>query len=159
MTKQVIKPGKFVSLTYTIADNDDNLMEQNDIPVSYIHGGETELIGGMDKAVAGKGVGAMVEVLVPPEDGLGAHDPELTFTDDLENVPPQFRQIGAEVPMQGTNGETKTFYVTKIEDGKLTVDGNHPLAGKILKIRVTILEVRDATPEDMQPAAGSSSIN
>lgn len=159
MTKEVIKPGKFVSLTYTIADSDGNLMEQNDIPVSYIHGGETELIGGMDKAVAGKGVGATVEVLVPPEDGLGAHDPALTFTDDLENVPPEFRRVGAEVPMQGANGETKTFYVTKIEDGKLTVDGNHPLAGKTLKIRVKILEVRDATPEDMQPAAGSCSIN
>ncbi|MEE9357684.1 FKBP-type peptidyl-prolyl cis-trans isomerase [Candidatus Vondammii sp. HM_W22] len=159
MTKQVIKPGKFVSLTYTITDSDGNLMEQNDIPVSYIHGGETELIGGMDKAIVGKGVGVTVEVVVPPEDGLGVHDPRLIFTDDLENVPSQFRQIGAEVPMQGPGGETKTFYVTKIEDGKLMVDGNHPLVGKTLKIRVKILEVRDVTPEDMPPAAGSCSIN
>lgn len=159
MSKEVIKQGKFVSLTYTIADEDDNLLEQNDIPVSYVHGGETELIGGMDRAIAGKGVGAVVEVIVPAEDGFGVHDPELTFTDDVDNVPPQFRHIGAEVQMQGPEGETKTFYVTKIEDGKLTVDGNHPLAGKSLKVRVNVREVRDATADDMQPPSGSCSIN
>ena len=50
--------------------------------------------------------------------------------------------------MQNETGEVKSFFVTKIEDGKLTVDGNHPLAGKELVVRVKILEVRDATKED-----------
>ena len=159
MTIEHIKPGKFVSLTYTIADTDGNLLEQNDIPVSYVHGGETELIGGMDRAVAGKSPGDQVEMSIDPADGFGPHDPDLTFTDDLENVPPQFRHIGAEVLMERADGETKTFYVTRIEDGKLTVDGNHPLAGKSLKVRVKILEVRDATAEDLAPAGGSCSIN
>ncbi|MCG8425801.1 MAG: FKBP-type peptidyl-prolyl cis-trans isomerase [Chromatiales bacterium] len=159
MTQDVIKPGKFVSLTYVITDMESNVLEQNDIPVSYVHGGDTELIGSMDKAVAGKSVGDKVEVIVPPEDAFGPHDPDLTFTDDIDNVPPQFRQLGAEVQMQNADGEVKNFYVTKIEDGKLTVDGNHPLAGKTLKITVTIREVRDATPDDMAPPTGSCSIN
>ncbi len=159
MPKEVIKPGKYVSLTYTIAEKDGELLEQNDIPVNYIHGGETELIGGMDRAVAGKGVGDEVEITVPPEDGFGPHDPDLTFTDSLENVPPQFRHIGAEVQMQNEAGEVKSFFVSKIEDGKLTVDGNHPMAGKTLVVRVKILEVRDATVEDMNPAAGSGMLN
>ena len=154
MPKQVIQPGKYVSLTYTISDEEGNLLEQNDIPVNYIHGGETELIGGMDRAVAGKSAGDEVQVTVSPEDGFGAHDPELTFTDDLENVPPQFRRIGAEVQMQNESGETRNFIVTRIEDGKLTVDGNHPMAGKTLRVQVKILEVRDATIEDMNPAPG-----
>lgn len=154
MAKQVIKPGKYVSLTYTISDQEGNLLEQNDIPVNYIHGGETELIGGMDRAVAGKAAGDKVQITVAPEDGFGAHDPELTFTDDVENVPPQFRRIGAEVQMQSESGETRSFFVTRIEDGRLTVDGNHPMAGKTLLVQVKILEVRDATIEDMQPATG-----
>lgn len=158
MSKEVIKNGKYVSLTYTIADSEGNLLEQNDIPVSYVHGGETELIGSMDKAVAGKSAGDQVEMLVPPEDGFGAHDPDLTFSDDLQNVPPQFHRVGAEVLMQSESGDSKTFYVTRIEDGKLTVDGNHPLAGKTLKVRVNILEVRDATIEDMNPG-GSCALN
>ena len=148
MSKETIKPGKFVSLTYTIQDTDGNVLEQSDLPVSYIHGGETELIGGMDQAVAGKAQGEEVTMTIPPENGFGDYDPDLTFTDDIENVPPEFRQLGAEVQMQNDAGDVKSFYVTKIEDGKLTVDGNHPLAGKSLQVKVKILEVRDATQED-----------
>ena len=159
MSAQVIKPGKFVSLTYSIADTDGNLLEQNDIPVSYVHGGDTELIGGMDRAVAEKAAGDTIEMTVPPEDGFGPHDPSLTFVDDIENVPPQFRRVGAEVQMQNETGEAKTFQVTRLEDGKLTVDGNHPLAGKTLIVRVKILEVRDATMEDMSPSGSGCTLN
>ena len=148
MSREIIKPGKFVSLTYSICDLEGNVLEQSDLPVNYIHGGETELIGDMDSAVAGKSAGDQVSITVKPEDGFGDHDPGLTFTDDIENVPPQFRQLGAEVQMQNESGEVKSFFVTKIENGRLTVDGNHPLAGKELKVNVKILEVRDATQED-----------
>lgn len=159
MSRETIKAGKFVSLTYSICDLDGNVLEQSDLPVNYIHGGETELIGGMDRAVAGKGAGDEVSITVKPEDGFGDHDPGLTFTDDIENVPPQFRQLGAEVQMQNEAGEVKSFFVTKIENGKLTVDGNHPLAGKDLKVHVKILEVRDATQDDAMNigASGPSS--
>lgn len=150
MNKETITTGKFVSLTYSIKDDDGNLLERSDLPVSYIHGGEVELLGGMDKVLRGKSAGDEVTMTVSPEDGFGERDPSLTFTDDVENVPPQFRQIGAEVQMQNDTGETKQFYVTKIEDGKLTVDGNHPLAGKHLTVDIKILEVRDAQPGDEQ---------
>jgi len=148
MSSETIKAGKFVSLTYSIADTEGNILEQSDLPVNYIHGGETELIGGMDRAIEGKQVGDEATISLTPEQGFGDHDPDLTFTDDLENVPPQFRQLGAEVQMQNEAGEVKSFFVTKIANGKLTVDGNHPLAGKHLRVKVKILEVRDATKED-----------
>lgn len=156
MSKEIIKRGKFVSLTYRIEDVDGNALEHNDLPVSYIHGGEQELIGDMDRSVAGKSAGDEVEVTVSPEDGFGPRDPDLSFTDDLENVPEQFRHIGAEVQMHNESGETKTFYVTDISEGKLTVDGNHPMAGKTLKVRVKILEVRDPTGEDPNEPSTSS---
>ncbi len=159
MSQQTVKNGKFVSLTYAISDIDGNLLEHNDLPVSYIFGGQSELLGGMDRAVIGRKAGEVVEVTVPPEKGFGPHDPDLTFTDDIENVPPQFRRLGAEVQMQNEAGEVKNFYVTKIENGRLTVDGNHPMAGKTLKIRVSILEVRDPTPEDLMQQGGSCAIN
>ena len=149
MTQQTVQKGKYVSLSYTIVDETGNVVEQHDLPVSYVHGSDTQLIGGMDAAIEGSKVGDEIEVMVPPEEGFGAHDAMLTFTDDLENVPPEFRKIGAEVQMQSESGETRSFYVTKIEDGKLTVDGNHPLAGKNLKVIVKIHEIRDAaTGED-----------
>jgi FKBP-type peptidyl-prolyl cis-trans isomerase SlyD len=148
MPEEVVKPGKFVSLTYSMVDDEGNVVEQSDLPVSYIFGGETEMLGGMDQAMQGKKAGDSVEFEVNPEQGFGDHDPDLAFTDDIENVPPQYRHLGAEVQMQNEAGEVKTFYVSKIEGGQLTVDGNHPLAGKHLKVRVKILEVRDATKDD-----------
>ena len=150
MTEEIIQLGKYVALTYTIVDDHGEVVEQHDVPLGFVYGSDTELIGNMDNAVAGKRVGDQVEVKVPPEQAFGPHDPSLIFTDELENVPPQFRTIGAEVQMQNEQGETKSFHVIEIEDGMLTVDGNHPLAGKELTVRVTITEVRDAKPGEEQ---------
>jgi len=148
MSDQVIKNGKLVSLTYKICDESGTVLEQSDLPVSYIHGGQNELIGGMDRAVAGKCTGDEVELTLDSNQGFGTHDPELTFTDSIENVPPQFRHLGAQVQMQNESGEVKTFYVTKIEDEALTVDGNHPFAGKNLIVKVQIQDVRDPTDQE-----------
>ena len=95
MSDQIIKPGKYVALTYTIEDQHGNVVEQHDMPLGFVYGSDTELIGGMDKAVAGKRAGDQVEVRVSPEQGFGDPDPSLTFTDSLDNVPPQFRRVGA----------------------------------------------------------------
>ena len=148
--KEKVEPGKYVSLTYVIRDESDSIVEQNDIPVGYVFGGGTELLGGMDSALVGKVAGDKVSRVIPPEKGFGYRDPDMTFTDDIENVPTEYRHVGAEVQMQNEKGQSKTFYVSKIEDGKFTVDGNHPLAGKTLTLTVKILEVRDATEEDVK---------
>jgi len=149
---EIIRWGKLVSLTYSIRDGADNVLEQSDLPVSYIQGGNSELIGGMDRAVEGKRAGDEVELALSPDDsGFGPHNPELTFTDDIDNVPPQFRHLGAEVTMQSEGGDAvRIFYVTSIENGRLTVDGNHPLAGKHLFVNVRIRDVRDPTAEERQ---------
>lgn len=149
MTAEIIQDGKYVSLTYSIQDNEGSVLEHSDLPVGFVLGGAQELIGGMDAAIRGKAAGDEIDFDLPPDAGFGTHDADLTFTDDINNVPPQFRQIGAEVQMQNEAGEVKSFYVTRIENGRLTVDGNHPLAGKTLRIHVHIHEVREANREDM----------
>ncbi|MCG7948169.1 MAG: FKBP-type peptidyl-prolyl cis-trans isomerase [Candidatus Thiodiazotropha taylori] len=149
MSQETVTPGKFVSLSYMIQDMDGNVLEQSDLPVGYIHGGETELIGGMDQAVLGKAQGEEVTMTIPAENGFGAYNPDLVITDGIENVPVELRQLGAEVQMQNEAGDVRSFYVTKIEGDRLTVDGNHPLAGKTLQVKLKILQVRDASQEDM----------
>jgi FKBP-type peptidyl-prolyl cis-trans isomerase SlyD len=154
---EVVSIGKLVALTYSIRDMQGNILEQTDLPVTYIHGGTNELIGGMDRAVTGKAVGDEVELRLSPEQsGFGAHDPELTFTDVIENVPLELRHLGAEVSMQNDAGEVRTFYVTRIEGGRLTVDGNHPFAGKHLIVNVRIHEVRDPTPAELTEDVGDT---
>jgi FKBP-type peptidyl-prolyl cis-trans isomerase SlyD len=145
-----IGSGKVVSITWVIKDDRDQIVEQNDIPLSYLHGSQKQaLLVPLEKALAERQVGDTLEVPVTPDEGFGPHDPNLTYTDDLNNVPPQFRRVGAEVEMVNDQGESKTFYVSKIEDGKLTVDANHPLAGKHVTFIVKVVAVRNATAEEL----------
>jgi len=150
MSDSVISRDKAVHFIYSITDADGKVMEQSDIPIGYVHGGYSELIDKVEAALEGLKEEDMVDVPLSAQESLWAYDPSLTFTDDIENVPEQFRHIGAQVEMANEGGETKTFLVTEIKDGQLTVDGNHPLAGKAITFHVTVKTIRDATPEEIQ---------
>ena len=143
--KHQIQQDKFVALTYTITDENNEILERIEMPIDYIHGRDSQVIDKIENALEGCHAGDEISVEISPEEGFGEHQQELTFTDDIDNVPPEFRQIGAEVEFQNDKGETKIFRVTSIEDGKLTVDGNHPFAGKTITYNITIATVRDAT--------------
>ena len=104
----------------------------------------------VEAALEGCSPGDSVEVVIAPEKAFGYHDPGLTFTDDIDNVPPQFRRVGAEVQMQNDRGEVRSFFVSRIEDGKLTLDGNHPFAGKTLTYAVTVVDIRDASEQEQR---------
>ena len=158
MSEDVVSIGKFVSLSYTIVDPTGTLVEQYDQPIGHIYGSDTQLIGSIEQAIHGRKAGEEVQLTISPEEGFGARDESLTFTDDIKNVPEEFRRIGAEVQMQSDRGESRIFYVTQIDDEKLTVDGNHPLAGKELQVRVKIHEVRDARPDEVR-ASGAHAIS
>ena len=149
---EFIAPNKLVTLTYRISDVDGTVLEQNDVPVSYLHGGHSEMFEKVERALEGKGAGDVVEVSLAPAEGFGEHDPNLTFTDDLDNVPPEFRRLGAEVEMQNADGDVRTFIVTRIENGRLTVDCNHPFAGKTVYFRIEVMSVRDASPDELREA-------
>ncbi len=82
-------------------------------------------------------------------DAFGPKLDELIFTDNIENVPMEYRAISASVTMQNDKGGTKDFVVSKIENGKLTIDGNHPLAAKNIIVLVEVLTIRDATADEI----------
>lgn len=150
MSAQKVSKGKAVHFTYFITmDADDSVIEQSDIPVGYVHGGYSELIDKVEAALEGGSEGDQISVPLSREESLWSYDPSLTFTDDIDNVPDQFRHIGAQVEMTNESGEARTFLVAQIKDGKLTVDGNHPLAGKAITFHVTIKTIRDATTEEL----------
>lgn len=145
-------------VTYVILNQDGDVFEQSDIPISYIQGSPKGLYLKVEAALEGCGVGDKVEVDLSPEEGFGPHNPALSFTDDIDNVPPQFRRVGAQVDFQNEQGESKEFLVTKIENGKLTVDANHPLAGQTVKFIVTVTNVREADPEELYAGEPKDSI-
>ncbi len=140
---------KVVHITYQITDASGNVLERIDLPVGYVHGGKSNLFPQVEQRLDGCAVGDTVEVTLSPEEGFGYPDPKLTFTDAIENVPPDYRRIGAEAMFQNERGETVTMTVVRVEDGKVTLDGNHPLAGKTIKFHVTVADIRDASPEEI----------
>ncbi len=157
MSEQKVAKNKVIYLTYSILDDSGSVFEQSDVPVGYIHGAGSELFVQVEEALDGKAVGERVEVTLSAEEGFGPHRPELTFTDDVDNVPPEFRHIGAEVEFENERGEAMQFRVTRIEDGKLTIDANHPLAGKTVTFVVDVAGVREATPEEVASGAPADS--
>jgi FKBP-type peptidyl-prolyl cis-trans isomerase SlyD len=151
--RQFVTKGKVVTITYRIYDEQGELVEQSDIPVDYVHGADNDMFAKVEKALEGKAAGDTVEVVLPPDEGFGYPDPSLTFTDDLENVPPEYRQVGARPMFQNEQGDVTEFVVSKIENGKLTVDGNHPFAGKTMTFKVDVVAIRDATAEELDGGA------
>lgn len=161
MSGQMIQKNKHVMFSYTILDADtQEVLEQVETPMGYVHGREQRMFEKVEKALEGAGIGDEVEVTLDFDDTFGAPDPELIFTDSIENVAPQFHRIGAEVEFQNDEGEIKSFIVTNIEDGFLTIDGNDPLVGKNLTFKVIIQDIRDATEKELKtgdPAMPSQS--
>jgi len=149
MSGQSVNKNKVVSFIYSIVDESGELLEQSDIPISYVHGGKHDLFEKVEAGLDGCVVGDTIEVSLTPEEGFGVYDPELTYTDKLENVPEEFRSIGAEVEMMNDQGDSRKFTVTRIENGKLTVDGNHPMAGKAITFRIKVTDIRDASTEEI----------
>ena len=139
-----------VYITYSILDARGMVVEQHDIPVGYVQGAQSGILPAIEAAVEGRSIGDRVEIALSPEEGYGLRDESLVFVDDIENVPPQFRRIGAEVMFENAAGETKVFYVTSIEDGKLTLDGNPSLAGQSVTCVVNVVDMRAATPEEIR---------
>ena len=144
-----IKRNKVVYITYAILNNHQAVVEQHDVPVAYLHGGSGGLLPGIEAALEGHRVGERVELQLSPEEAYGVRDESLVFTDGIDNVPPQYRHVGAEVQFQNEAGETKAFYVTHIGDGKLTVDGNPALAGQTVTCLVNVADIRDASSEEI----------
>lgn len=160
-TRAVITRHSVVNISYRIVNEQGEVAEQSGIPIEYIHGIDNQMFAKVEQALEGKTAGETVEVSLPPEEGFGPHQLELTFTDDVENVPPEYRSVGARPTFQNADGETKEFIVSKIEDGKLTVDGNHLYAGQTVTFFVDVVGVRPATESELQngvPAAPVSGI-
>ena len=147
---EIISINKFVELTYRIIDQSNGeVIEQVEEPLGYVQGDNSLLFNQVTKELEGKCVGDEVEILLKAEDAFGKKADELIFTDDIDNVPMEYRHIGANVTMQNDNGGTKDFVVSSIENGKLTIDGNHPLAGRDIIFYVEVLSIRDATADEI----------
>jgi FKBP-type peptidyl-prolyl cis-trans isomerase SlyD len=145
----VISKDKVVTVSYRIADETGETVEQMDTPVSYLHGRDSGLFEKVEAALEGKAPGDIVSVTLSPEEGFGDWDPAKTFSDAIENVPPQYHKVGSKAEFTSEGGGSLEMTVTHVDAGTVTLDGNHPLAGKTITFHVKVIDARDATLEEL----------
>lgn len=141
---------KVVTMHYKVSDSDsDEVIDssENGDPMTYLHGAQN-IIPGLEQALEGKVVGEELEVIVAPADAYGERSddriqqvPREAF-EGMENL-----EVGMAVSAQTDQGAINLI-VTEVSEDLVTVDANHPLAGKSLRFNVTIEEVRDASEEE-----------
>jgi FKBP-type peptidyl-prolyl cis-trans isomerase SlyD len=146
---ETIQDGKFVELTYKVTDKKSrHVLTRVDFPLGYVHGHNEILAPSVHEQLEGKSVGDVIEVPIDGNQIFGPRDESLVFTDHIENVPEEYRQVGGSILMENDKGQTRSFIVTWMDDEKLTVDGNNPLCGREVVFTLEILTVRDATDEE-----------
>ena len=146
----IIEDEKFVELNYKVVDDKTgDILITVDYPIGYVHGVNDVMSEEVTKHLYGKKVGDIIEVPIDTTLLYGERDESLVFTDHIENVPEEYREIGMTITMENEKGEMKSFIVTRFDDKTLTVDGNNPLCGRDVTFKLEILTVRDATDEEI----------
>jgi FKBP-type peptidyl-prolyl cis-trans isomerase SlyD len=146
-----IEDNKFVELNYKVIDTKTgDVLVTVEYPLGYVHGVNDVMSDAVTKELYGKKVGDIIEVPVDTTLLYGERDESLVFTDRIENVPEEYREIGMTITMENDKGEMKSFIVTRFDDKTLTVDGNNPLCGREITFVLEVLSIRDATEEEIE---------
>lgn len=141
---------KVAIIDYTLTDEDENVIDTSEgsEPLTYVHG-TGSIIPGLEEALNGKSPGDSIEVSVPPAQGYGERD------DSLLKVVPKDRfehaediEVGMQFHSHDDQGAS-IITVVDISGDNITVDGNHPLAGMTLNFAVKVVDVRDASEEEI----------
>jgi FKBP-type peptidyl-prolyl cis-trans isomerase SlyD len=145
-----IEDKRVVTLAYTLKDNDDNLIDQSDDgSFCYLHGA-SNIIPGLESALTGKVSGDEFSISISPEEAYGVREDEKIQTVPREMFPPdQDIEPGMQFHAQSPDGVPLVVTIAKVEEESIVVDGNHPLAGVELNFEVRVMDVREATSEEI----------
>jgi len=143
--------GAVVSFNYTLTDDDGNTIDTNEghAPLSYLHGYDN-IIPGLESALEGAEVGFSQNVTVEPAEAYGEVDQEAIFEVSRDKFPPEMElapgmQFAGETP----SGDVP-LTVVEVRDDAVVVDANHPLAGTRLHFDVEVVDIREATDDELQ---------
>lgn len=162
MSKEKVGPGKYVKYAYKLYDfpGGELLFETPaDAPDEMVYGVSHEVVPGLIAALKDLAVGDKFSVTLPPEAAFGERfeDNVVTLEKEIFEQDGKMAEevvVGAELPMMTAEGFRILGRVLSIDDRGVTMDFNHPFAGKTVKFDGEVIEVRDATPEELKPAQG-----
>ena len=148
----LISKDTVVTLTYRLSDRAGELLEEttDETPAVYLHGGYDGIFPKVELALEGKGAGTEIDLLLEPEDAFGEYEADLVRVEPADMFPAEVH-VGMQLEGASEDGHHVMLYtVTDIAEGKVVVDGNHPLAGQALRLQCTVREVRAASPEEVE---------
>lgn len=145
-----IEENKVVSFYYTLKNEAGEVLDHsdNDDPLLYLHGHEN-IIPGLEDEMSGKDVGDTFTALIPPEQAYGQRNDSLIQVVDqsafqgVDDV-----QVGMQFSAE-LGGQTRILTIKDVQGDQVTFDANHPLAGETLHFDVEIVDIRDATEEEL----------
>lgn len=144
-----IQKDKVVTINYKLTDEGGAVLDSSEgrEPLTYLHGGG--LIPGMEQALEGRAQGEQFQVTIPPEQGYGQKDPNMIQPVPRANFG-QTTQIEPGMQFQARTPEgARVVTVVDVAPDTVTIDANHPLAGKTLHFDVAVVDVRDASAEEL----------
>jgi FKBP-type peptidyl-prolyl cis-trans isomerase SlyD len=162
-----IAKNTIVSLRYKLTDAQNNVIEEPDSPMVYLHGGYDGTFPKIENLLDGQDIGYETTIQLEPNEAFGEYDPELLkieprvrFPEPLE-VGMQFEGVpepSAEEDVEGANLAADTeddedsliYTVTDVADHQVVLDGNHPLAGMALRFWVQVENIREATSDEIE---------
>jgi FKBP-type peptidyl-prolyl cis-trans isomerase SlyD len=140
-----------VTIDYTLKDDNGTVLDSStEGNFAYLHGANN-IIPGLENALTGKSAGDEVDVSVSPAEGYGEHNETM-----IQAVPrdmfdsEQEIQVGMQFHAESPEGEMIVVTVTDVEGDDVTVDGNHPLAGVNLNFGVKVIDIREASEEEVE---------
>lgn|SRR5690606_5260973 len=145
-----IAKNKVVTFHYRLTDEEGSFTESSDErgPVAYLHG-RNNILPGLEAELDGKRAGDELKVTVPPELAYGFRDEDAQQRVPIKHlVRPGKLDVGSVVTVSTTSGYRRAI-VKKVGRFNVDLDFNHPLAGKTLIFDVRIVDVRDATEEEI----------
>lgn len=137
-----------VSIRLSVAESNGKLIQNGKTPMAYLHGGYDNLFPKLEAALQGQEAGFKATLDFAPEDAFGVRDESLLRTISKKDFPPGVK-VGGQLQGYTDAGEEQVFTVLKIKGDQVMLDGNHPLAGKSLRVGVEVLSVRAATAEEI----------
>lgn len=146
-----VATNKAVTIHYTLTNQTGDVVDssRDGDPLAYIHG-VGALVPGLEKELEGKTAGDSIAVTVQPDDGYGQKTPEL-----IQSVPKEAFAFDGEIEV-GMRFEAETDHgielveVIEVDEESVTIDANHPLAGETLNFDVNVVDVRNATDEELE---------
>ena len=145
-----ITTDKATTINYTLNDSDGKLIDENkDARFIYLHG-HGNIVPGLESALEGRAKGETFDLVIEPADAYGEYNPAITQVIDREAFGGEEIEVGMQFNAEGDDGHPVLITISEINGDKITIDGNPPLAGVTLHYNVEVMDVRDATEEELE---------